>query len=79
MEKQWHKGVFGFFAPIWVRDPEGECMVVPRHVGHILLPLAEFLVQSVNLVCSALDAYYQPHFPIQYWPEKHRGPSVPLP
>lgn len=57
---KWHKGFFGFFAPVWVADPEGQCWIKPRHIGHFLFPLAEFLVQSANVLLSIMDARH-PH------------------
>ena len=63
----WYKGSFAGFAPIWISDPMGECYVDGRGVlGFILLPVAEFFVQSINLMKSFMDAEYEGGFPMYY-------------
>lgn len=68
---KWHKGFFGFFAPVWVADPYGQCWIKPRHIGHLLFPVAEFIVQSVNVALSMIDAHHQPHFPVFVFEETY--------
>lgn len=63
---KWYKGSFAQFAPIWVHDPYGECMVAPRGVcGFFLLPIAECMMQAVNFFLS-MNGEIEPHFPIYF-------------
>lgn len=59
----WHKGLFAGFAPIWVMDPERDCIVHPRGIlGHILLPVAETISCFSIMVLTYLDDDYDPRF-----------------
>jgi hypothetical protein len=57
-------GLFCWIAPVTVVDPEGDCMIAPRHIGYLMLPLAEVMVQLANMWLSSRDPFYTPHFPI---------------
>ena len=59
-----YKGYFGYIAPVWVTDPYGECYIEPRHIGYVLYPIADFVVNVTNFILSALDSEYEPHYPI---------------
>ena len=63
---KWYKGSFARFAPIWVSDPYGDCLVAPRGVfGFFLLPIAEFMVQTMNFFLS-VNGEIEPHFPVYF-------------
>lgn len=53
------------FAPVWVQDPEGEVIIAPRSIfGQVLLPLAEVMVNSINLFLCIIDKDYEPHYSV---------------